>query len=95
MHDIVFEAATAFTDVRRLQILRRLTRGDVVTVDILMAELSMSDAAVSRHTTKLIRRGYVAADAAGRAFAYRLASQCKTAIHARFFEIVGQTWRSA
>ena len=92
LHDIVFEAATAFTNVRRLQILRRLTRGDVVTVDTLMTELSMSDAAISRHTTKLIRRGYVEADAAGRGLAYRLASQCKTAIHARLLEIVSETW---
>ena len=92
LHKIVFEAATAFTNVRRVQLVRRLAVGDEATVPALMTELSMSDAAVSRHTAKLISRGYVAASAAGRGLAYRLASELKTPIHAQILQIVKDEW---
>jgi len=92
LHDFIFEAATAFANVRRLQILRRLAGGDVVTAENLARELSMSAPAVSRHTTKLVRRGYVEACRAGRSLTYRLARKFKTPVHAKFLEIVRVEW---
>ena len=56
---LVFEAATAFTDLRRVQILRHLATGGEVTVEALGQELSMSESAISRHTNKLMRRDYL------------------------------------
>lgn len=92
LHEVIFDAATAFTDLRRLQILRRLTRGDCVTVQTLVQDLSMSPAAVSRQTDKLIRRGYIQASPAGTILTYELTSRAKTPIHARLFEIVRSEW---
>ena len=90
--NVVFDAATAFTSVRRVQILRRLAQGDGVSVSKLMRELSMSDAAVSRHMGKLVRRGYVCAAHSGRPLAYRLAPDAKTPHHSRLFDIVRAHW---
>jgi DNA-binding transcriptional ArsR family regulator len=59
VHKLVFEAATAFTDLRRIQILRHLATGAEVTAEAMGKELSMSAGAVSRHTNKLMRRGYL------------------------------------
>jgi len=92
LHNIVFGASTAFTNVRRLQTLRRLTRGDTVAVPTLTRELSMSGSAVSRHTDKLIRRGYVEIARVKGCAGYRLASKFKTPIHAEMFEIVRSQW---
>ena len=92
LQGILLDAATAFTSVRRLQILRRLTRGDAPAVDPLTKELHMSPAALSRHTAKLMRRGYVQARRVGRTMVYRLASTFKTPMHARLWEIVRGAW---
>jgi len=92
LHRLIFEAATAFGDVRRLQILRRLARGDAVGVQVLTRELRMSEAAVCRHTAKLIRRRYVNACRVGRCLAYRLAPESATPVHAALLEIVRATW---
>ena len=93
LHAAVFEAATAFTDLRRIQILRLLTTRGEATVSDLVTELSMSEDAVSRHTTKLRRRGYLEARrAGGRTLAFRLAWEAKSPIHQRLFEIVRDTW---
>ena len=89
---LVFEAATAFTSVRRLQILRRLARGEPADVATLTRELHMSEAAVSRHTAKLIRRGYVEAARNGRRLAFRSARRPKTPVHARWLAIVRREW---
>ena len=94
LHNVIFEAATAFTNVRRVQILRRLASGDVLDAQTLSSELSMSESAVSRHTTKLMRRGYVDAAPAGRRLAYRLARKFKTPVHARLLEMVRAGWES-
>jgi DNA-binding transcriptional ArsR family regulator len=59
VHKLVFEAATAFTDLRRLQILRRLGAGREATAEALSKELSMSERAARRHTNKLVRRRYL------------------------------------
>ena len=92
LHDILMDAVTAFTSVRRLQVLRRLTRGDAPTVDPLTKELHMSPAALSRHTAKLMRRGYVQARRVGRTMVYRLAPTFKTPVHARLWGIVRRAW---
>jgi len=89
LHDTIFDAATAFTDLRRLQILRYLADNGAATTDKLRRELSMSSQAVSRHTRKLRRRGYVqAGKAGGGAMAYELSSEFKTPIHAEMLRIV-------
>ncbi len=94
VHETVFEAATAFTNVRRIQILRLLTSRESVTVRMLTEELRMSEPAVGRHMDKLMRRGYVEAGPAGRFLTYELAPGFKTPIPARMFEIVRAQWRT-
>jgi len=93
LHALIFEAATAFANVRRLQILRRLSSCAAVSVETLMAGLKMSDAAVSRHMSKLVRRGYVTCEKSKRVAAYCLAKKCRTPVHARLFEMVRAEWK--
>ena len=92
LHALVFEAATAFTNHRRLQMLRRLARGDVPSARTLIKQLHMSEAALSRHASKLRRRGYVNVSRDCRSLRYRLASKFKTPVHATLFEIVREHW---
>ena len=92
LHGVIFEAATAFTNIRRLQILRWLSKNDVVTSKALCRKLSMSESAVSRHTAKLVRRGYVDLAQPKPPLGYRLAGKFKSLIHARLFEIVRSQW---
>jgi len=93
LHMIIFDAATAFTDLRRLQILRHLELHGPTTPNQLASELSMSEDAVSRHTSKLRRRGLIASRRLdGRSLTYVLCSDLKTAIHERMWEIVRATW---
>ena len=89
---VVFDAATAFTSVRRLQILRWLSSVGAADAATLCRELHMSSAAASRHTAKLIRRGYVVGDDTGRRTVYRLAPTPRTALHARFFDLIRRHW---
>src|SRR5687768_11040176 len=58
VHRVIFDAATAFTHPRRIQILRQLERVKAAGVERLAAELRLSPSALSRHGEKLIRRGY-------------------------------------
>jgi len=88
----IFEAATAFTNVRRLQILRRLAGGEGVPVRTLTSELRLSESAASRHLAKLTRRGYVEVAHAGRCLTYRRAPEFKTPVHEKLFEIVRAEW---
>ena len=83
----------AFTNVRRLQILRRLTDGGLASAQALSEELHMSGSAVSRHTAKLVRRGYVVSRREGRNLAFGLAHEFATPIHAEMFEIVHAEWK--
>ncbi|MBM4084416.1 MAG: helix-turn-helix domain-containing protein [Planctomycetes bacterium] len=94
LHATIFEAATAFTDLRRLQILRYLEAHAEATVEEFVRHLHMSPHAVSRQTSKLRRRGLVVARKreAGR-LAFSLAAEYKTPIHQRMHEIVRATWR--
>ena len=93
VHGLVFEAMTAFTNLRRLQIVRRLAAGKPVSVEALMAELHMSDAAVSRHMNKLLRRGYIRAASEDRRLVYRLSSEHKTGVHKELYEMVASSLR--
>lgn len=93
LHDLLFEAATAFANVRRLQILRRLAeRGPSDGADLCGA-LKMSPAALSRHGSKLMRRGYVTAQRHGGGLRYELARTSKTLLHGRLLELVRTEWR--
>ena len=91
-HRAVFDAATAFTHPRRIQILRRLAKGKPPDVATLMRELRMSDTAVSRHTDKLIRRGYVSPLSPARGITYQLVREGNTPIHGRLLAIVSRHW---
>jgi DNA-binding transcriptional ArsR family regulator len=93
LHAIVFEAATAFANVRRLQILRRLQLSGAATTEVLSAELSISESALSRHIAKLRRRGYVQATDDGRLITYRMAARPKTSVHAELLGFVTAEWR--
>jgi DNA-binding transcriptional ArsR family regulator len=94
LHTVIFGAATAFTDLRRLQIVRYLETHGQATVEECVAQLKMSEFAVSRHTTKLRRRGFLVAQRRGRnVLVYRLAGSAKTLIHERMLQIVRATWR--
>jgi len=92
VHRLLFEAATAFANLRRLQILRLLGKRDDATVETVIRELKMSESAVCRHMDKLIRRGYVEASRKGYFLAYRLASEFKTPLHGKLLAIVRATW---
>ena len=94
LRELIFEAATAFANVRRHQILQRLRSGDAVASEELGRELSMSGAAVSRHSAKLTRRGYIEAVREGRILKYRLAHRFRTPLHAKLFGIVAAEWKA-
>ena len=94
LHGLVFEVATAFTDLRRLQILRHLAQERECRVDVLGEQLQMSVWAVGRHTDKLVRRGYLCSREADDIVFYRLASTLKTPVHARLWEIVRTAWKT-
>jgi DNA-binding MarR family transcriptional regulator len=88
----IFEASTAFTDLRRLQVLRYLERHPDATAQALTESLRMSPPALHRHMQKLIRRGYVQTQLAGHALVYRLQPAAKTPTHKHLFDIVRDTW---
>ncbi len=91
----IFEASTAFTDLRRLQVLRHLGRHHTAGTQDLVELLSMSPQALNRHMHKLIRRGFVLARHHGHTVVYELNPAAKTPIHRRMFEIVRVTWEQA
>jgi len=93
LHAIVFNAATAFTNMRRLQILHCIAGGGTVESEELAAKLKMSSAALSRHTSKLVRRGYVEAVRKGYFLRYSLARTNQTPIHTRFWMLVRAEWQ--
>jgi DNA-binding transcriptional ArsR family regulator len=92
LHRVVFEATTAFTDLRRLQLLRYVGRRQGVDAQELGASLSMSPQAMSRHLRKLVRRGYLQAERLGHRVVYKPGRSYKTPIHRRLFEIIEATW---
>jgi DNA-binding transcriptional ArsR family regulator len=76
--DIVFDAATAFGNVRRLQIVRLLMQGGAWTSEAIVERLSMSPAACCRHMSKLLRRGCVRRGGRG---TWAIGDAQKTAFH--------------
>jgi DNA-binding transcriptional ArsR family regulator len=88
LHRLIFEVATAFTDLRRLQILRLLAQEGEVEAHTLGERLQMSGWAVARHMSKLERRGYLCSRTAEESAFCALAKTFKTPVHARFWEIV-------
>ena len=95
LHQVVFEAATAFTDLRRLQSLRYLGRPNRADTQDLEKSLSMSLPAVRRHVSKLTRRGYIQSQRDGHGVVYRPVREFKTAHHRRLFEIVWAAWEQS
>ncbi|MBM4030954.1 MAG: ArsR family transcriptional regulator [Planctomycetes bacterium] len=63
--DMVFDASTAFTNVRRLLVLQMLKEKGECTAGSVVANLKMSEQACWRHLDKLVRRGYVRERSAG------------------------------
>lgn len=89
---LVFDAATAFTDLRRLQILRRLADGKAADALGLGRELRMSHDAATRHISKLVRRGYVCVSRSGQGVVCQMAAKARTPAHARLLDIVAASW---
>ncbi|MBM4034107.1 MAG: winged helix-turn-helix transcriptional regulator [Planctomycetes bacterium] len=83
--DVIFDACTAFTNVRRLRLLELLKRNGPCTRGSIVAELKMSDVACGRHLHKLARRGYVRIVNPG---AWGFAREPRTRLHARLLELV-------
>ncbi len=89
LHTVIFEAATAFTDLRRVQVLDYLGTHAQASGATLAAQLKMSEFAVSRQTTKLRRRGILLASREGMTgLVFQLAAHSKTPIHGRMLRIV-------
>jgi len=82
--DIVYDAATAFGNVRRLQIVRLLSQAGATSIQAIRQTLSMSRSACSRHVDKLLRRGYVIG-AGGR---WGLAARSATPLHEAWLKLV-------
>ena len=93
LRELIFESATAFTDLRRLQILRRLLRAGTASGPSLCRDLKMSQFALRRHCDKLLRRGYLTHLAEPEP-CYRLADTFKTPIHAQLWQIVRENLRT-
>jgi len=87
-HATVFHAVTAFTNLRRLQILRRLADGEPAAGAALVRELRMSGAALCRHMRKLARRGYIRSTSRKGKRLYQLSRDGATPSHARLLTIV-------
>ena len=83
--DVIFDASTAFTNVRRLALLDLLKRNGSCTLASIVMELKMSHVACARHLDKLARRGYVRAVSPG---VWALARKHRTRFHAELMELV-------
>jgi ArsR family transcriptional regulator len=92
VHRTIFEAATAFTDLRRLQLLRYLDQRQEAPASELEAKLSMSPQALNRHMAKLVRRGYVRTQRRHHAIVYSPAPVAKTTAHGWLLDIVRASW---
>ncbi len=92
LYDLVFDAATAFTDVRRLQILRRIADSGAAGPKTLSSELGMALQAAGRQTDKLIRRGYLIRVGTTCRAVFGISASFKSPVHAALFEIVREHW---
>ena len=87
--DVVFDAATAFSHPRRLQILRVLADGKSHPIGTLGRSLHMSPLACSRHLDKLRRRGYITEPTPG---LLALSSTHRSACHQALLRDVRRHW---
>jgi DNA-binding transcriptional ArsR family regulator len=92
LHQQIYEAATAFTDLRRVQLLRQLDRQKSVSAPDLITSLCLSPQALGRHMGKLMRRGYVRAERRGHMLVYALATTAQTPVHRRLFDLMKTAW---
>jgi DNA-binding transcriptional ArsR family regulator len=83
--DVVFDAATAFGNVRRLQLLRLVIRAGPCAEERIVAELRMSPAACWRHTDKLARRGVLSRQGSA---GWLLSRKQRTPLHATLLSLV-------
>ncbi len=83
--DVLFDAATAFTNVRRVQVTKLLHEMGICNEEGIRADLSMSRAACYRHVDKLERRGYIRERQRG---LWALASRHRTPFHRGLFLLV-------
>lgn len=90
---VIFNVATGFTNLRRLQILRHLQRNGNADLEILSMTLKMSPAAASRHVSKLERRGMVLAARQDSRLALRLTTDWKSPLHRDYWEMVSALWQ--
>jgi DNA-binding transcriptional ArsR family regulator len=92
IHAVVFEAATTFADLRRLQILEYLVAHQRASGEELGATLKMSEYAVCRQTAKLRRRGMITGRREGkRELMFQLTARPKSAVHGGMLAIVRTT----
>ena len=83
--DVIFDACTAFTNIRRLALLEFLKRNGSCTRASIVMELKMSHVACGRHLDKLARRGYIGMVSPG---VWALARKHRTRFHAELLELV-------
>ena len=83
--DVIFDATTAFSNVRRLQIVRFLLDKGMCSPGEIRRELSMSANAASRHLAKLERRGYLRREGVG---GWALDRTGRTPFHAKLLAMV-------
>lgn len=92
---LLFRIATAFTDVRRVQLLLLLASGKPMAAETICKQLHMSVWALLRHADKLIRRGYLTAQTTNDITSYQLAQNFPTTLHASAWKIIERSLRKA
>jgi DNA-binding MarR family transcriptional regulator len=88
MRQLIFNAATAFTHLRRVQILRHLEACGKSDSGTMTAQLKMSPSALSRHCAKLARRGILVVEPSEHGWECRLAGNSKTRVHQELLEMI-------
>jgi DNA-binding MarR family transcriptional regulator len=86
--ELIFNAATAFTHLRRVQILRHLQARGEGDSETMTTKLKMSLPALSRHCAKLARRGVLVSEETADGWKCRLGDRPKTPIHQEMFEMI-------
>jgi DNA-binding transcriptional ArsR family regulator len=90
--DTVFNAATGFTNLRRLQILRHIKRNGHGDIESLSVALKMSPSAASRHLSKLENRAMVTAERNGAILHFRLPDTWKSPLHKELWSMIASQW---
>jgi DNA-binding MarR family transcriptional regulator len=90
---LIFNAATAFTHLRRVQILRHLEAHGESDSETMTGQLKMSPAALSRHCAKLSRRGVIISRESPDGWRCRLAENLVTPVHRELIGIIRSSAR--